>query len=270
MQIPAKTYLFGEYLALFQGPASIALTQPCFSLDPHARLHPECPAAGLWQAQRGGSCDWGLMDPYRGKGGLGASGAEFLLAYQQLYPGSIDLQHLHQTYFAYAQSGSGYDILAQSAEGLVVIEGSTLNLVPSAWNFPGLGFILVHTGIKLKTHEHLKDLQSIAWQNLIMPVERGCTAILDGDEDSFLAGIHDFYQRLLAMNLVAAHSQYLINDWRRRWPILAAKGCGAMGSDVIALFLHAEKHAKVEQELVDSGFEVLATHQQLFFKNAKK
>jgi len=267
MQIPAKTFLFGEYLALFQGPACIALTQPCFALDHHARLHPQCPAQRLWQAKRGEACDWGLSDPYAGKGGLGASGAEFLLAYQQLYPGDIDIHHLRQTYFDYAPSGSGYDVLAQSAEGIVMIDGG-LSIRP--WSFSSLGFILVHSGIKLKTHEHLNDLHALPWQSLIVPVEQGCMAVAEADEDSFLAAVHDFYQRLLALNLVAKHSQYFIQDWCSRWPILAAKGCGAMGADVIALFLFPEHSMQVCQELLAMGFQVLASEQDLFFKNAKK
>jgi mevalonate kinase len=270
MRIPAKTFFLGEYLALFGGPACLALTHTSFSLDKTKRLHPQSPAQKLWQAKTGQSSNWGLADPYQGKGGLGASGAEFLLAYQQLYPGDVNLAHLHQAYKDYAKTGSGYDVLAQTGNGIVIIENQPLSLQSLNWPFAEIGFVLLHTGKKLKTHEHLSSFQDIAWSRLIPGVEQGCLALLEGDTENFLAAIHKVYQTLLSLNLVATHSQDLLKLCQDRWPILAGKGCGALGADVIALFARRSNIDEIVDNLQSMGLDVLATQADLFFKDAKK
>ena len=43
--IPSKTFLLGEYVAMYGGPAMVALTNPCFGMDMTKRLHPASMAA---------------------------------------------------------------------------------------------------------------------------------------------------------------------------------------------------------------------------------
>src|SRR3990167_4806167 len=83
-QIPAKTFLLGEYVALQGGPAMILTTTPCFEvgvgdLEIQA-IHPDSPAGLCWRDSGiPGELFW--YDPYEGIGGLGASSAAFLGAY---------------------------------------------------------------------------------------------------------------------------------------------------------------------------------------------
>lgn len=273
--IPGKTFLLGEYVAMFGGPALLALTKPCFELDNLKRLHPACPASRLWQDKTGKNCDWGLKNPYLGRGGLGASSAEFLLAYQQLFPGDIDISHLRQIFNKYSNYGkgippSGYDLMAQTSQGCVIVESSPLLLHSFPWEFNELGFILVHTGVKLATHEHLKVVNQINWKPFVPFVEKACEAMQDNNTEAFLSSVTNFSAELYQQHLVAKHTQFLIKDWTSKLPILAIKGCGAMGSDVVAIFSLRENIDYIVYFLKEKSFFVLATNDDLYLENAKK
>jgi len=274
--IPSKTFLLGEYVAMYGGPAMVALTNPCFGMDMTKRLHPACMAARLWHDQRGAPCDWGLKDPYVAKGGMGASSAEFLLAYQALFTSeSINLLDLHQTFLRYANNGtgrlpSGYDVLAQTGQGCVVVESSPLKVNSMPWNLDELGFVLVHTENKLATHTHLSQLDlDLNWKVLANHVEQGCEAMLASDADQWLQAIDSFYQNVLQQHLVSSYTQHLISKWKSQMPILAAKGCGAMGSDVIVMFARVENITDIVEKLHHGKHHVLATQRELYFENAK-
>lgn len=274
-EVPAKTFLMGEYAAMFGAPALLALTRQCFRLNKSSRLHPNSPAARLWTSQTGLSCDWGLYDPYLGRGGLGASSAEFILAYRQLYPEATDLEHLYRCYQTYAYQGqgmppSGYDVLAQTKQGCVMVQSNPLNIRECGWNFEELGFVLLHTGKKLATHEHLGQLQELAWKKLIPDLERACQAILEIEVDVFLAAIHGFGQQLAQLGLVAKHTQVILDELNQHLPLLAAKGCGAMGADVVVLFSLRKDIDYIVEFLNQTSYLVLATQQDLYAQNAKK
>jgi mevalonate kinase len=274
MQVPAKTFLIGEYVAMFGGPALLSLTHACFSIDTSARLHKECPASRFWLSETGKACDWGLQDPYQGRGGLGASSAEFLLAYRQLYPKAYDLNHLYSCYQTFAHQGrglppSGYDLLAQTKEGCVVMEANPFRAHMSTWNFTDLGFVLVHTGKKLATHAHLSQLQTLEWKTLVADVEYACQAILENQADRFLAAVQGFTAQLFQLGLVAKHTQFLLEELNQHLPLLASKGCGAMGSDVIVLFALRENIDNIVDFLQKKSLYVLATHRDLYFEDAK-
>jgi mevalonate kinase len=275
--IPSKTFLIGEYVAMYGGPAALALTQPCFELDKQKRLHPDCLAARLWQQKTGQPCDWGLADPYLGMGGLGASSAEFLLAYRQIFTEQLSLAHLQSTFFKYADIGSsgvlpsGYDLFAQTSEQCVIVESNPLTIQSLSWPFPEIGFVLLHTKVKLKTHQHLATLPlDMKWQDLANLTERAIIAMLENDCERWIQNIKQFSHKLYLQGLVAPHTTYMIDDWANNLPILAAKGCGAMGADVIILFLDAEKINTVVDYLSAKGVHVLATQADLYHKKPKK
>jgi mevalonate kinase len=275
INIPAKTFLLGEYLALKGGPSLIALTKPCFTIDASKRLHPDCIAARFWQAKTATLLPFGLKDPYDGVGGMGASSAEYLLAYHAYYGDFKDLEKLHQEYLQYAinpgQKPSGYDVLAQTQQGISLIQQPNKHCLHFDWVFKELGFVLVHTGKKLPTHLHLQSsTQDFDWKKIAAATELGIDAISGNNVDKWLAAILSFQTELQKHHLLAPHSQALIENWQQQWPILAAKGCGAMGADVIALFLEKHNIDHVFSELSLKGFKMLATHQDLYFENTTK
>ncbi len=87
--IPGKTFLAGEYLALYEGPTLVFLSQPYFELSVNkghgetAGIHKESPA-GLFirkHQEYFANFDLKFIDPYSGRGGFGASTAQFLGCY---------------------------------------------------------------------------------------------------------------------------------------------------------------------------------------------
>jgi mevalonate kinase len=273
MQVPSKTFLLGEYLAMQGGPAILALTSPCFSPNPQQRLHPDCMAARLWRDYKGNDCDWGLADPYHGKGGLGASSAEFVIAYQQIFPKTQQNHvHLREIFLNYVdkdarQKPSGYDVMAQMHQGLLSIQETHIESL--TWSFEDLGFVLVHTGQKLKTHEHLMNGQwTLDVEHLSQHVRQATQALKTQNDDLFIQSIRDFHQEICQAHLIASHSFDLLNKLQANLPILAGKGCGAMGADVLLLVIKTQNMPKVIHHLQQEKLDILATHQQLYFETA--
>ncbi len=273
--IPSKTFLLGEYLALKGGPAILALTTPSFSVDESKHLHPDCMAARYWFSKTQKKCDWGLKDPYLGKGGLGASSAEFLLAYAQLEGHFENRQHLYETYLAFsdvnaAQKPSGYDVIAQTSQGLSVVEASPLRCKSFAWPFDDIGFILIHTGQKLKTHSHLQEtLHILNWKKMALASEQAIFGLEHQNADAFIDAIRLFGDSLDESGFVALHTQQILETIKKEH-ILAAKGCGAMGADVILVLVEKSRQSILIEQWNQKNIDILATDADLFFQNAKK
>lgn len=275
MVIPSKTFLVGEYLALKGGPAILILTNPAFSIDDSQHLHPDCMAARYWFSKTQKKCHWGLKDPYLGKGGLGASSAEFLLAYYQLEGPFDNLQHLYETYLTFsdiraAQKPSGYDVVAQTAQGLSVVESLPLRCQSYPWPFTELGFILIHSGKKLKTHAHLEQALVISnWKKMAMASEKAVFALEHQHADAWIEGVSLYGDSLAEAGFVAPHTQLMLESIKKE-PILTAKGCGAMGSDVILVLMEKCKQLALIEKWQQQDLDILATDADLFFQNTKK
>lgn len=280
--IPAKTFLLGEYAALAGGPAIILTTSPCFELTTTTKpgldgIHPLSPAGRYWTAY--GLRDSGLTwyDPYQGCGGMGASSAQFLGAYlasmsaqQQI----VSQQAMLDAYFDYAWHGqglrpSGYDVLAQALQGCSYICRQQRLCQSYDWPFPELAFILLHTNRKLATHEHL---QATSLPNqideLAAVVESAKTAFERADSERFIDAVNTYYQLLLRRNLVAEHSRHYIAIIKQQDDILAVKGCGALGADVLLVITAKSTLASVLDNLSTIGLAILATTDDLYTNNA--
>jgi len=263
-QIPGKTFLLGEYAALQGESALILTTKPCFELDcTKADKHPfhqDSPAGRLLQ-NRDFCGTW--KDPYFSLGGLGASSAEFLACYLALHD-TCDVTHLLKTYQEHTTSKtglkpSGYDVLAQSRRGCVFINKNRQEIQEYTWPFADLAFLLIHTGKKLATHTYLqtntapgntRQLSNLALQ--------GKMAFEQMDADLLIQAVRGTYQELLKNNLVAAHTQTLIARLETHLPILAIKGCGAMGADTVVMLVDSDKLVAVKEYLVGEQQVVLA------------
>ena len=80
-EIPSKTFVIGEYLAL-EGTASMVLaTEPCFIIkttrDLSTELHPNSPGGQLHKQMKQKE-NYFIEDPHGGRGGFGRSTAEYL------------------------------------------------------------------------------------------------------------------------------------------------------------------------------------------------
>lgn len=277
--IPAKTFLLGEYAALAEASALLLITAPCFELtlttqEKLAEIHPESPAGLWWQQQ---NSKQGLLwhDPYAGRGGLGASSAQFLASYLAGCFVNNTIPDLNKMLSAYYESSwfgkglrpSGYDIIAQSQQGCVYINKQQKMIKSYNWPFQDLSFFLIHTGMKLATHHHLLDStlpDQIDYLSFL--VDEAKQAFEQVDSQQLITTINSYHQKLTELNLVAEHSLKFISEFKKYPEILAIKGCGALGADVLLLVTSAEKAQILTDKLKIQNWTILATEKNIYFQ----
>lgn len=277
--IPAKTFLVGEYAALTGGSALILCTTPCFTFrltdDAQVKgIHPHSPAGRLWQEKSKGKEGIEWIDPYQGQGGLGASSAQFLGAYLAtcyLSSSTPSLSDLLTSYHEYSWQGigvrpSGYDVLAQSQRTCVYLNQEQQHYELHAWPFEDIDFILVRTGHKLATHEHLCDLNvsSSRARELSLIADEAKMAFEIADSERLVRAIITYQQQLISYKLTLSSTINTLSTLAKNPLVLAAKGCGALGADVLLLIVKKEALFQCQYELTALGFVFLASSQALY------
>ena len=276
--IPAKTFLVGEYAAVLGGPAIVLTTMPCFEVslvdgNHHEGIHPDSPAGQWWASHRIPDKSLVWRDPYEGKGGLGASSAQFLGTYlASCHLLKIKPSHkvLLDAYYQSSWRGEGlrpsaYDLLAQSQHRCVYVNRQEGILQPFDWVFKDIAFLLVHSGQKLMTHYHLKRVSlPDSMHELSLVAESARTAFLHGSSEQLIAAVDAYQTHLTKRSLVAQHSLEHLQTLKLKKHILTAKGCGAMGADVLLLIVERDALANVGQDLVVDGWTVLASSEHIY------
>lgn len=283
-RIPAKTFLLGEYAALADLGAIILATTPCFELTLTDApglwgIHPDSPAGRFWL--QAGDPHHGLHwhDPLNHCGGMGASSAQFVGAYLAssfLTQQSVLQDELLKAYWqcAWQQQGlrpSGYDVLAQCVSSLqpddalptcISIHRREGRLGAEPWPFRDMAFIIAHTGNKLATHHHLADTtlpnDVVRLDEL---VSRAHYALRLADSQALVDAVNGYHQALTAMNRVSEHTQQLIAAIQTVPGLLAIKGCGAMGADVVLCLCVNEALLAIQHHLIAMDLQVLTTTQ---------
>lgn len=270
--VPGKTFLVGEYLALKGGPSILLSTGPRFRLnlnmtrktggkaDGVAELGWPLPFASLSPAgryvdlHRGHFNDVAIHfdDPHCGKGGLGASSAQFAMLYAHANgiaavedPASFGWSHLLRDYRVVAWNGegmppSGADVVSQMCGGITWFDGSEFKARRLDWAFRDLEFTLFRTGFKLATHEHLRSPragQAAPHEALRAAVQEATKAFETGNDSRLIEAITESGDALEASGLVAEGTREILRGLKGTGFVRAAKGCGAMGADVV-LVLH--------------------------------
>ena len=274
-RFPAKTFFLGEYVALAHEPAIVLTSTPEFQIsvtdEPSLQgIDPESPAGRYWLAE--GPVTGGLQwhDPYHGIGGMGASSAQFLGAYaasQFLQKKPIMRDALLADFFRMAWNGegvrpSGYDVLAQSVGGgCVYLDGRQQVVDIMGWPFHDLAFFLLHTGYKLPTHHHLREL--------LLPKDLDCLtrivasgrhAFLQADSSLIIDAVNAYHRALEEKGWVASHSLSQMRRLQQQPDVLAVKGCGAMGSDILLLLVLREKVTVMTSYLFSEGWTILSAN----------
>ncbi|MBX3022440.1 MAG: hypothetical protein KF799_12270 [Bdellovibrionales bacterium] len=277
LSAPSKTFLAGEYAVLAKAPALILNTGPRFELRVRAGhgevtgLHPESPA-GQWLEQRRPLLEkYALQfhDPHSGAGGLGASGAQFLLVHtlttylQSSFEKTMsgpDLKDVWKDHDVLSRGrGSGADLLAQATGRVSVVDMATLSARAEEWPYPELGWVVVRTQQKIPTHEHLQTLDRAAI-SLLSPLAAQCVqAFASAPSEVFLGHVKDFTARLSELGLQAAHAQTLVKHLENEDWCLAAKGCGALGADTVLAFYPTEARERAAAFLRKSSLQVVAS-----------
>lgn len=262
LSVPSKTFLLGEYLALQGGPTLLLNTHPRFNLLVSEKKFSELstkeiflrdsPAQKYLHKHQDFFKQFNLefSDPYHGMGGLGASSAQFILlmAFRAFHLSqALTWQQLLDEYQTYAWDGKGYkpsgaDVVAQLQGGLTYFDRKEEIVNKFIWPFQDYEFALIYTGNKINTHEYLKthiEFSSDGMQEIVLAAK---TALLMSDINLFIATIQAYTKKLYSNKLVAPTSQALLTLIAKNPNILAAKGCGALGADVI--FVLFKKNTK--------------------------
>jgi mevalonate kinase len=272
--LPGKTFLLGEY-AVTQGHIGLLVTTvPRFTLtltsvvadsgfvseadsdaDRADIFRGHAPCARFVRAHDAFFRHWSLAwdDPY-GSGGFGASCAQLGLcfaAYHRLQAplslgdGVVQARML-AAYRQWAWLGagvapSGYDLIAQYGGGICSYCERTQRLHHYQWPWPEMVVLLAKTKEKVATHEHLATLSTVDVGGLATLSAQGVRSFSVGDLAGFAQAINDYAGALAQQGLHSSHTQRLLALLQQDREILAVKGCGALGADVV-LFLIARQH----------------------------
>jgi mevalonate kinase len=254
-KVPGKTFLAGEYLVLHGGPALILLTEPSFELaisqgsGELVGVHSNSPAGKFFEHHRKDFDGYQMTfnDPYQGKGGFGASTAQFLSLYGfrlllkefcQDLGKSIDSSDLLETYFKYAWNGqgmrpSGADLIGQFKGLLTLFDKQSENVSLKFWPFEDLDFFVVHTGNKVATHEHLREVSEFDSSKLHLIFRMIQRGLDETDSELFVEGVNQYAKELERLGLTCEETLEMLKSIRGLEGIVAVKGCGALGADVL-------------------------------------
>lgn len=263
LSVPGKSFLAGEYLALKKGPCLMCASRPRFELVAQtgtgkiSGIHAASPAGKLLAENAEYFQKWDLefVDPHEGRGGWGASTAQFLTAYvlnewrascELETLKSLSISRLLEAYWKQAWSGegqqpSGADLVAQYKGALTLFEKRAGLVAVYDWNFSEIDFALIPTGKKLATHEHLKTLADFDESSIESAMTMIKSGLQSGNSEEFVVGIESNGRALEELGLVAPHTQEMLRDLLRKPGVLAAKGCGALGADVV-LVIYSKAH----------------------------
>jgi mevalonate kinase len=283
LSAPSKTFLTGEYAVLAGAPALILNTQPRFELSARKvglvsdqglhGIHSESPA-GLWLRQREPLLEgWSLefKDPHAGRGGFGASGAQFLLvhAFTTLLQSGYDsarfvAEDVWNDYQVLTKgSGSGADVLAQLAGSVARVELSPPSAEGEEWPYPEIGFVILRTGRKLATHDHLKSLDRAKLAPLKSLAEKAFETFDTEPSETFLSHVSRYAKALRELEVQSPSTIKMLIPFEEQEWCLVAKGCGAFGEDTALVFYPREARREVMQFCAQQGAEVAATESDL-------
>lgn len=257
LSIPGKTFLMGEYLALTTGPSLIVASQPYFRFhfqvgSFNETIHPESPA-GMWYQKiqnHVGRVTLLLEDPFAGQGGFGASTAQFIALWLyakalekktslEMTPQlAIDCWRDYQSLFGNSGRPSGADLINQMCGGVTAWNPQTNEVQKWKWPFADLQLHLFKTSHKVKTHEHLKqmDWSRIPREDLTEAIHSALKSFTEGNSHHFLRESAKYTETLLRAGLQAPEALALMNDISRDPNVLSVRGCGALGLDVMAVY----------------------------------
>ncbi len=273
--IPGKTFLAGEYSVLLEGAAIGLATKPCFEVIPAVvelekiqEIHPESPA-GQYLAQLPLELRKKITfkDPYLKvgiQGGFGRSTAEFLAvlsAVDQRKP-FADIRNLFLELHSKKQvKPSGIDLAFQYYGHVCVATPQSNQYETTGWTFPDLGFFIVATGLKIKSHEHLALLDLKKLGHLPSESDQVIEAFKSNDESNFLASLKNWSDVLNAAGLTHSLSVEIKNKLESHADILLVKPCGALGADVLIIFFNEHKKVMVRKTIEQIGLQIVAgTH----------
>ena len=265
ISFPGKTFLIGEYAVLEGAPAVLLNTTPRFDFSITEQkgkncFHPESPA-GQWLNRHPEileSFSIEYQDPYEGRGGFGFSGAQFNLVYllKEMLEGKTfeesDLSKMWKAYRGLSfknQKPSGADIVSQWLGGVCLFSFDPFEAYSMSWPFPDLDFFLIRTEVKLNTWEHLDQIKEKDFSVLSSIVKKAVAYMDRSDKKSFVSTLDEYTGELEKRGLVHQTTRSFLDKVRKIKSVITAKGCGAMGAEVVAVFFDSRDKEEVRASL---------------------
>lgn len=283
--VPSKTFLLGEYAVLANHPAVIANTTPRFSVLMSPLADPALPCEYIHFSQQGAiallrqqinvDCHgyrFIFIDPHQEAGGLGASSAQYALlfaAYQQLtqqqwqHTDCLARYQKHNDAFQQLYQPSGADLMAQLNGGLSIFDPKLSQCDTLTWPWHDLHCVFLRTSHKTATHQHLATLNTFPEQTLADCSLAGIAALQQSNQTDFIAAIQTTAACLLKAELTHPSTASLLTHLIECPFVLAAKGCGALGADVIATVIPTENLALFHTWLQNSPLTYVSDTQHL-------
>lgn len=259
LQVPGKTFLVGEYAVLLDGPALGLATKPCFEISygnsDSLLLHPDSPA-GRYRKKHPAHFEISMTNPY--PGGFGKSTAEYLAVIApELRNSQKDFHEILKEYKTLSP-GSGIDLAFQFF-GQVCLADPALQFYQTFdWHFANLDFLIVSTGLKIPTHEHLRTLDLKYLKDLPALSDKVITAYSRNQEVEFLELMKLWSRALKNLELTHQNSIEIISALETCSEVKLAKACGALGADVIIVFFDRQNAKPVIQTIAKIGLKIQA------------
>ncbi len=271
LNVPGKIFISGEYAALKGMPTLTVAVDPSFNFesDPKASkaFHPDSPAGLLSPDTRGE-----FYDPYQEIGGMGRSSAEFIAAASSSHSGKSiwEVWDLYRKILADEKNiPSGVDILTQLRGGYCLTEVRAKHLETQSWPFADLDWIALITGNKIKTHEHLAKPLSLDWEM----IEKLNLQVIEAwklqNSQMFLKSLNLWRDFLFDSGLETSATTELVDFFLDTSGVLSAKGCGAMGSDVVLIIFDKANSETLEKSLEHWNPEQLIRSSQVNFSGTQ-
>jgi len=108
------------------------------------------------------------------------------------------------------------------------------------------------------------DLSLDSMRDLLIAAESAYQAFEQVDSQQLIAAVNDYHQLLQDKHLVASHSLICLSQFKADPLVLAAKGCGAMGADVLLLIVQGNQLREYRQKLRNQGWNVIADSHDLY------
>jgi len=252
--IAGKVFVLGEYAVLAGSPAVVAAVAPRFKLEPgDSNLSfPEGSPADrlLTGASNISGLKYKFIDPRDGRGGFGASTAQFALTYKALSDvggWSCDwinvLKKYHEVTANEGLRPSGADLVAQLCGGVALYTPSSSCV--DVWPFFDWSTVLVfsateQSGRKVATHEHLKnqdltDKIGAVSTDLKKALNLGIASIKKGDVKNFGEAVNIYGDVLRSHRLEIQRTSEDRRAFSELSEVLGVKGTGAMQSDALVV-----------------------------------
>lgn len=274
ISVPSKTFLLGEYAVLNQGPGITIATLPRFELSLLKQpkkgrvegIAAESPGGKYMKAYPNVFNNYVVefRDYHQGKGGFGASSAQFLMltAFRHhLMNESLETNFLLDEFIKFSScenelAPSGVDVIGQMYGNICFYHKRNHILKNFSWSFNDIDYCLIHTGKKLNTHTHLRNFKTVDTTDLEEITLKGLQSFEESNSKVLTLAIQIYASLMKEKMLVTEHTQKML-DKLKTSEILAAKGCGALGADVILIIYERGNH-EVITWLKNQNFDVIA------------